>query len=384
MRIAIASLGDPSSERTWSGIPSSIMFELSKKGHEVIPIALDKPREPWHFSWRRRVQHRLHKKWFLGSVEKRWLEKISKQLDDKVNTASPNVVLVIHADWLAYATFRCPAFIIHDTTFASIVDYYPSFTNLCKGSLKSGHEMYQRALDKCAAAIYPASWATQSAIDDYNLPPSKVFTIPFGANIKECPQQEQVGRWIQQRLTSETCNFVFIGTQWKRKGGPEVLQFLKKVKSLGVEATLTVIGCKAEIPPDVAQFVFQPGYLCKEDPADAEQLANILAQSHALIVLSHAECYGCVYCEANAYGLPAIGRDTGGVSEIIKDGMNGLLLRENESVDALASRWAGIWYNLDAFKAMSLKAYTQYCGRLSYSVFADRLENVLTSVISNS
>jgi glycosyltransferase involved in cell wall biosynthesis len=381
MRIAIASLGDPSSERTWSGIPSSIMFELRKKGHEVIPIALDKPEEPWHFRWRRTVHHRLHKKWFLGSVEKQWLEKISRQLDDKVNKVSPNVVLVIHADWLAYATFHCPAFIIHDTTFASIVDYYPCFTNLCDGSLKSGHEMYQRALDKCAAAIYPAQWATQSAIDKYNFPASKVFTIPFGGNIKECPPQEQVERWIQQRLTSETCNLVFIGTQWERKGGPEVLQFLKTLKSLGVKATLTVIGCAAQIPADLQEFVTQLGYLRKEDPADAERLMNVMSQSHALIVLSQAECYGCVYCEANAYGLPAIGRDTGGVPEIINDGMNGLLLKQGESVDALADRWAVIWYNLDAYKAISLNAYSEYCGRLSYGVFADRLDNVLTSIV---
>ena len=41
---------------------------------------------------------------------------------------------------------------------------------------------------------------------------------------------------------------------------------------------------------------------------------------------TRAECYGIVFCEANAYGLPVITTDTGGVSSIIENGVNGFML----------------------------------------------------------
>ena len=231
----------------------------------------------------------MQNKWFLGSVEEQWLKKISEQLDEKVNTLDPQVVLVIHGDWLAYATFKYPACIIHDTTFASIVNYYPSFTNLSARSLRMGNQMYQRALDKSVAAIFSASWATHSAITEYGSPESKVFTIPFGANIRQLPSEQEVSEWIDGRLLSESCNLVFIGTHWKRKGGPEALGFVSILNKMGISTTLTIIGCSPDISPEMRKLVSVVGYLKKDDLSDSEKLTSILRQSHALILPSQAE-----------------------------------------------------------------------------------------------
>lgn len=381
MKIAMASLGDPASVTTWSGIPLSIFRQLEKRGHEVIGIPLEKIREPWDFAWRRRVHHRLEGKWFLGAVEKRWLSKIARNLDDKVNEIKPDLVIAIHADWLAYASFNYPAIIIHDTTFDSILDYYPSFTNLCRRSIANGHEMYQRALDKCAAAIFSAEWATRSAISRYNLPSRKAFTIPFGPNLAYTPQKEEIYQWVSQRAATKSCEFVFIGTQWERKGGPEALEFVIELNRLGVRATLNIVGCSPWIQADQERFVHRYGFLRKEDPLHMKTLMGLLERSHALIVLSQAECYGCVYCEANAYGLPAIGRDTGGVAEIIRPGINGLLLQNGQTVQSLAEEFAVIWLDAGKYTALALSSYEEFQNRLSLDVFGDKFESVLDEVI---
>ena len=381
MRIAVASLEDPRALGTWSGIPANIMMALSRGGHEVLAVSLKRPSEPWHYKWLRRYYHRVHRRWFLSSVEEQWLKSISRQLDSQVNSLRPEVVLVIHADWLSYATFQYPACIIHDTTFASIANYYPSFTNLSDRSLRMGHRMYDLALKKASAAIFPANWASHSAISRYGYPPSKVFTIPFGANIYPLPQEGDVKDWIVSRAAGGTCNFLFMGTQWNRKGGPDILRFLEALHRRGVPATLTIVGCSPEIPHSMVPFVRIAGYLRKDDPVDAERLVAIFKDAHALILLSHAECYGCVYCEANAFGLPALGRDTGGVSEIIRDGINGLLLRVDESVEELATRWITVWSDREAYKEISIASYTEFKERLNYDIFAQKLERVLVSIL---
>lgn len=381
MKIAMASLGDPASVTTWSGIPLSIFKQLEKHGHEVIGIPLEKSPEPWDFAWRRRLHHRLEGKWFLGSVEKRWLSRIARNLDEKVNEIKPDVVIAIHADWLAYSSFTYPSIVIHDTTFDSILDYYPSFTNLCRRSIANGHEMYQRALDKCAAAIFSAEWATRSAVSRYKLSARKAFTIPFGPNLAYTPQKSEIYQWVSQRAAAESCDFVFIGTQWERKGGPEALAFVIELNRLGVKATLNIVGCSPWIDANHEKFIRRYGFLRKENADHVKTFMTLLERSHALIVLSQAECYGCVYCEANAYGLPAIGRDTGGVAEIIIPGVNGLLLENGQTVQTLASEFKAIWLDKEKYTALALSSYEQFENRLSLDVFGDELESVLNKVI---
>ena len=383
MRIAVASLDDPRAAGTWSGIPAQIIMALCRNGHEVSAVTLSKPREPWHYKWLRRYYHRIHHKWFLSSVEEQWLKDISRQLDTQVNSLRPEVVLVIHADWLSYATFKYPACIVHDTTFASIANYYPSFMNLSNRSLRMGHRMYDLALKKAAAAIFPAGWATQSAISYYGYSPSKAFTIPFGANIYPAPTEGDVRKWVAARAADDTCNLLFMGTHWHRKGGPDILRFLEVLLRSDVQATLTVIGCSPEIPKGLRSVVRIAGYLRKDSPGDSEKLFAILKDMHAVILLSQAECYGCVYCEANAFGLPALGRDTGGVSEIIRNNVNGLLLGGDESVEDFAMRWIAVWRDRETYKAISARSHAEFKERLNYDIFANKLEKVLVSVLEN-
>ncbi|WP_207435360.1 glycosyltransferase family 4 protein [Sabulibacter ruber] len=384
MRIAVASKGNPKSTGTWSGIPAHIISALERKGHEVAPITLHDAKEPWHYDWLRRFYYRTQKRWFLSSVEEQWLKEVGKQLDKEVAKTDPEVVLVIHGDWLAYTSFQKPSCIIHDTTFATLVDYYPAFTNLTSRSVRSGNRMYQKALQKASAAVFSADWATQSAIHHYGITASKVATIPFGANLNQAPAKEEVYSLVEKRLKSGRCNLLFLGIDWERKGGPDSLLFLKKLLQNGINSHLTIVGCSPQIPAELENHVTKAGFLRKDNKADELRIKQILEESHALLLPSLAECYGCVYCEANAYGLPALGRDTGGVSEIIKDGVNGLLLSEGDSVEEFAMRWAEVWRNPSVYKKLAENSYQEFTDRLNYDVFVTKLEGILTEMLQKN
>lgn len=380
MKIAIASLGNPSKMETWSGIPAHIYSGLEQSGHEVVPIDLSSPKDPWYYKWLRRYYVRTQKKWFLSAVEERVLRKIGRDLDDEVNKSQPDVVLVIHGDWLAYSTFQQPACIIHDTTFARLVNYYPAFTNLTTRSVKLGNLMYKKALERTDAAVFSAKWASESAIQDYQASPAKIYTVPFGANIREVPDKNSVEKWIEERTLSEACNFLFLGIDWQRKGGPDALRFVVELNRLGIQSRLTIVGCTPVIPKEYKNFVQEVGFLRKSVPTEAKALLKILEGSHALLLPSLAECFGCVYCEANAFGLPALGRNTGGVSEIIKEGINGLLLQTGESPEHFAVRWSKIWKNPGSYQELSQNSRKEYDERLNYKGFLEKLEGIITKI----
>ena len=382
MKISIASFGDPSSISTWSGIPAHILLALKRNQHEVSTINLIKPIEPWYYNWYRRIFYRLQKKWFLSEVEPWVLQQIGKQFDEEVGKIQPDLVIVIHGDFLAYTTFSQPAIIVHDATFASLLEYYPAFSNLTNRSINSGNMMYQAALNRAVAAVYSSKWASESAIVDYGIDSEKIFTIPFGANLSQAPENENVMEWISKRSKGEICNFLFLGVDWDRKGGPDALRFVVELNHLGIKSQLLIAGCTPQIEPRYEKFIQQLGFLRKDIKEEAEKLENLLINSHALLLPSVAECYGCVYCEANAYGLPAIGRDTGGVSEIIKDGVNGLLMKGSETPEELAKRWVEIWLDRVHFVQLSQSARNEYLTRLNYEIFIEKLEHIVSTVVN--
>src|SRR5436190_335365 len=70
------------------------------------------------------------------------------------------------------------------------------------------------------------------------------------------------------------------------------------------------------------------------------QLEKLFETSDFLLLPTRSECYGMVFCEASAYGLPSITTDTGGISGAVKDGENGFMLplsaRGQEYAEAIA------------------------------------------------
>ena len=59
---------------------------------------------------------------------------------------------------------------------------------------------------------------------------------------------------------------------------------------------------------------------------DRSRLTDLLMDSALLLVPTRADCSPIAFCEANGFGLPAVSTDTGGVSSLVRDGENGLLL----------------------------------------------------------
>lgn len=61
-----------------------------------------------------------------------------------------------------------------------------------------------------------------------------------------------------------------------------------------------------------------------------QRLINELENSHVFVLPSSYEGFGIAFLEGMAFGLPAIGINTGGAAEIIEHGVNGFLLDKSE------------------------------------------------------
>jgi glycosyltransferase involved in cell wall biosynthesis len=222
---------------------------------------------------------------------------------------------------VAYLATDLPLVYLSDATFASVLNYYPEFSQVLKGSIRDAHMVEQSAINRASLILYSSSWAAESARRDYGADPCKVRVVPFGANLEEPPDAEPV----LNKLSPDGCKLLFVGVDWAKKGGEIAFETLLELDRMGIPAQLTVVGC---IPPhDIHHKNLRVvGSLDKNDSNQRRQLYQFYWDADFFLLPTRADCSPIALCEANAFGLPAITTDTGGIADIIENGKNGFRL----------------------------------------------------------
>jgi glycosyltransferase involved in cell wall biosynthesis len=209
----------------------------------------------------------------------------------------------LEVDWIfcpgtipiAELTGKTPVAFWTDATFAQMIDLYPEFQSLTRRTIADGNRLEQKALDRADLAIYASDWAARSAIADYGADRAKVKVLPFGANLPVERTERDVDRIIANRR-GDICRLLFVGVDWKRKGGDIAMKIAKRLQQNGVNCQLTIVGSTPEIPSSMGDIVDVVGFVSKNTPEGRDQLEQLFASSHFLVMPSRAECFGVVFC----------------------------------------------------------------------------------------
>jgi glycosyltransferase involved in cell wall biosynthesis len=271
---------------------------------------------------------------------------------------------------------RIPIVYLSDGTFALLHNYYPWLTNLSSVSVWEGHRVERSAIAKARILLYPTDWAARSAIHDYGAAPERTHVIPYGANLPEPPASEE----IASRRQGAAIRLLFLGTDWERKGGPIAVDTLRALQKRNLRAELTICGCT---PPDAtpAEGVRVIPFLDKRDEAQRRQFRQLLLDSDLLLVPTRADCSPIVFCEANAYGIPVVTTDTGGVSGLVRDGQNGLLLPLSAGGDEYAERIHHLLGKEGRYEALSRASRAGFEQTLNWDVWGRRVARVLDTTL---
>lgn len=318
MKFVFLHHGDPFSESLWSGIPLNVGRTLRELGHEVIPVGNLQPQGPIVPRLRSAFyRYVLKKNYILGrdpQVARMQAKDATRRLKQ---LGSVDAVIVTYLSNGAYLETNSPVVIIHDATWAQVLDYYAGYERswLSAATVYGGMELERRALQRCDHAIYSSRWAASSAINDFGIPPQKVSVAPLGASLAAPPTREDISTFLLRRGHGPMKLF-FVGKEWERKGGDVAVQVALEIERQGVAVELHVAGCNpsGDLPPLVKQY----GMLRKDVPQEAEKLWQLFSSSDFFILPTRAEAFGIVFAEAAAYGLPVMASDTGGVREAVR------------------------------------------------------------------
>lgn len=265
-----------------------------------------------------------------------------------------------------------PVIYYTDATWRAMRGYYSDYSNLAGRTAKGADELEMRALERSDIILYLSDWAARSAIEDYGIDRRKVFVNYLGANLVEPPKRADV---LPRRLGSKV-RLLMVGVSWEIKGGDLAYGTLLRLLDLGFDAELTVLGCT---PPDgVSHPRLQViPFLNKLIPEEWERFRKLWYDADLFILPTRFEAAGLVFCEANAYGLPAIATRTGGVPSIVRDGVNGFTLPLEDWEERSARLIASIVAEPDRYAELCESSRNEFEQRLSWDAWGKGLVRII-------
>lgn len=276
-----------------------------------------------------------------------------------------------------------PRVIWTDATFDNLVGYYERYSNLSQSTLDNGHRLWDSLSERGTHFIFSSEWAARSAVERHHVPSARVSVVSFGTNMDDVPKSHYISESIANR-PSDKCNLVFLSVDWHRKGGPLALEVARLLNDSGLATSLLVIGCKPEVDGPLSALVQPLGHIPKSTADGREQLRHLLVSSHFLILPSQADCTPMVFAEANAHGLPALARDTGGIASLVSNGENGQLFPANAGAKDYAQYVVELMAQPNAYERLAHSSRAEQERRLNWDAAGAAVAEILHRIVSRN
>src|SRR5438477_1376879 len=229
----VAGYFNPENRRDWSGVPSSIVFELRRRGlyagsRLAVPYL---PAARMIHSYRKHVSRHL---WTL-CPEMRVLGSLSEFVKRRRTPSDVDA-------WLHFTGTYGP---IVDGRYVTLSEITPSFLlarmqwassfgypRASKVQLRAAGRKQMAAYRKAHACCVPSRWSGDELIRE-GVPASKIRIVGYGPNLLvDAPEERDWSVPV----------FLFIGWDWQRKNGDAVVRAFVRLRELLPDAVLNVVG----------------------------------------------------------------------------------------------------------------------------------------------
>lgn len=385
MRIAFVTMypqGGDAGGPAWAGYNSVGRFLASRlraEGFDLMPVGgFHEEGKLWRGA-RQAVHNAVAARRYLRFVEPGILRGYARQLARALD--GKNVDCIVSHGWLPVAMFDTdiPVVVHNDAPLVRMVDYYAYYSNLTDATAQRIRAMEQQALEKTAAVVYASDWAAEGAQEAYPACAHKVSVVPYGPALEQSAIPQDVTPVLDAR-SRERCELLFFGVDWERKGGPLVLDIVRRLMRDGMSCRLTIAGCRPPLTQADAAFTDVHDFIDTQTEPGRQLLASLLGRSHLLVLPVRAEAFGLVFAEAAAFGVPSFATVTGGVTTAIRDGVTGKLFAPEAGAEEYCAAVREVMAEPAAYRAMALAARRDYEERLNWKSVGKTFAAILQRV----
>jgi glycosyltransferase involved in cell wall biosynthesis len=380
LRLVFLAYADPGDAAAKSGRT----YHMARALREAWPgLRVVHLRRPWWFAPTQWVADRVRRgdRWLLER-EPLYARAVVRPAERSDVLAEADVIL--SDDVLAVAELNGgrPVVLWDDATFAGLLDYHPAFTGLCRRTRTAGDRLARRALTRCSLAAYSSAWAADTAVRSYGIAADGVCVLHFGAALEPVPDRAEALAAVQNR-SRDVCRLLFVGRDWQSKGGDIAVRTAVRLAGEGLPCELSLVGSS---PPDSSRLpagVRCHGFLDPNSAAARARYRDLLAAAHFLVLPTQVDCSPKVVAEANAFGVPAVVRDTGGTGSLMAGSHNGRLMppaaAEAEYADVIRQAWS----DPVRYRRLCLASRRGFETRLNWSTSVERLLKMVRALASS-
>lgn len=175
----------------------------------------------------------------------------------------------------------------------------------------------ERSIYHNAARVFTrSSDISADVVKHYGAPPEKVVCVRAGSNVT-VPES-----FCPDNAGYSNRHVLFVGHDWERKGGPELLEAFQAVQQVYPDAHLTVAGCRPRIELPNCTVL---GRVSLND------LLQHYARASLFCLPTKLEPFGIAFLEAMMCHLPIVATAIAAVPDMVVEGENGMLVPPGDS-----------------------------------------------------
>ncbi len=244
------------------------------------------------------------------------------------------------------------------------------FERVIKNGLTSPR--YREAFRHIDLFLPWSDWCAQSLVDDYRVEPARVIVGSCGIDTSV---------WVPpSRLRDRPEHLLFVGNDFSRKGGDIFLALLGRLAASGFRGTVVSndpVLDEFDIPSNVRVI---RGLTHNRG---VESLVAVFQDADLLLFPSRNDKFGLVLLEAAATGMPAVARDVGGASTIVRDGDTGILMPYHADLDQWETALRSLGAERGRYAQMCLRAREMAERDFSEEAFERTLAGAIERVVIN-
>ena len=283
----------------------------------------------------------------MSRVARRWIDRTgadaSFQIQSLFDARSPGT----------------PHFVYTDHTHLANLDY-PDFD---RRTLRGARWLaLERRLYHGAEVVFTRSRNISESLERaYGCACEQVVCVGAGSNVPIAA--EDAAPEPGADASPESPEILFVGADWKRKGGPELVEAFRRLREHHPALRLSIVGCRPEVD--------LPGATVR-GPLGLEAVRDAYAAADLFCLPTRREPFGVAFIEAMHHGLPVVSTRVGAVPELVGESGCGLLVEPGD-VDGLTRALGELLAEPARARELGERGRRHARGRFTWAAVASRM-----------
>jgi glycosyltransferase involved in cell wall biosynthesis len=337
----------------WSGL-----FEVFEQRY---PLMFAKPELTPREQWGARLRH-LHPRRSTVLARSGFSEdtftRRSRHAEEALGACDGKFDLVFQLQTLFAPGLRPRPYVVYtDTTFARVWEQWPAWAPI---GVPAGRRFLEPERNVAAHAhtVFTMSEdARRSFLTDYGCSADQVVNV--GTAMALAPVDLSTRSWSEPTA-------LFVGQDFKRKGGEDLLAAWPLVRQSMPSARLVIVG------PRVRRLRLPEGVEWVGLVTDRQRLARIYERASLFVLPAHFDPMPWVLGEAMGHGLACVVTPSCGMPELVDDGVTGRIVPPADP-HQLARTVSALMADRETLEQMGRAGYAKVTSTCRWEDVADRM-----------